>query len=63
MFNGLLTFVFRIIVLFHEPGELCINIYEIEDFTNDSTETTLPNLDSDPPSPVKVVKKRIGKSS
>ena len=33
MFNGLLTFVFRIIVLVHEPGELCINIYEIEDFT------------------------------
>ena len=45
MFNELLTFVFRTIVLFHEPGELGINIYEIEDFTNDSTETTLPNLD------------------
>ena len=30
--NGLLTFVFRIIVLFDEPVVLCINIYEIEQF-------------------------------
>ena len=30
--NGLLTFVFRIIVLFEETVVLCINIYEIEHF-------------------------------
>ena len=45
MFNGLLIFVYKVIVLFDKPGAMCINIYEIEDFTNDSTETTLPNLD------------------
>ena len=41
---------------------MCHNIYESEDFTIQSEETVLANLECDPPEKVNIVKKRITKA-
>ena len=48
-FDKSLTFASRLEVLHDEPESMCHNIYESEDFTVESEETILANLESDPP--------------